>query len=94
MRRFFKKLFVVLIILGAGLLAEFLYFGLLGSKKDSYQAANTIFILNGASERIKEGYEPGVGSRWSEDRSRMSVVRSQTSEIIDRGVGPSRMLLY
>ena len=57
MKKFFKGFFVVLIILGAGFLVEFLYFGLLGSKNDSFQAADTIFILNGASERIKKGYE-------------------------------------
>ncbi|KKK67822.1 hypothetical protein LCGC14_2950240, partial [marine sediment metagenome] len=57
MRRFFKGFFVILIIAGAVSLVEFLYFGLLGNKNDSYQAADTIFILNGASERIKKGYE-------------------------------------
>lgn len=57
MRRFFKGLFVVFIILGAGLLIELLYFGLLGSKSNPHKAADTIFILNGASERIKKGYE-------------------------------------
>ncbi len=63
MRRFFKGFFVVLIILGVGLLVEFLYFGLLGSKSDSYRAADTIFILNGAAERIKKGYEPEIRGR-------------------------------
>ena len=46
-----------MIIAGAISSVEFLYFGLLGSKNDSYQAANTIIILNGDSERIKKGYE-------------------------------------
>ncbi len=63
MRRFFKGAFVVFIIGAAVSLVEFLYFGLLGSKIDSYQAADTIFILNGASERIKKGYEPDNGGR-------------------------------
>jgi hypothetical protein len=74
MRRFFKGVFVVFIIGAAGFLVEFLYFGLLGNKNDSYQAADTIFILNGASERIKKGYEPeirgrrtDVGGQWSEE---------------------------
>ncbi len=57
MSRFFKGFFVVLIILGVGFLAEFLYFGLLGSKNDSFQVVDTIIILNGDSERIKKGYE-------------------------------------
>ncbi len=56
MRRFFKGVFVVFIIGAAGLLIEFLYFGLLGSK-GSPDTADTIFILNGDSERIKKGYE-------------------------------------
>ncbi len=48
---------MVLIIVGTVFLVELFYFGLLGNKNDSYQAADTIFILNGASERIKKGYE-------------------------------------
>ncbi len=46
-----------MIIAGAGFLVEFLYFGLLVSESNPHKAANTIFILNGASERIKKGYE-------------------------------------
>ena len=57
MKRLFRTFFVILIIVGAGFLAEVLYFGLLLNKSDSHQAADTIFILNGASERIKQGYE-------------------------------------
>ncbi|MFH1931681.1 MAG: hypothetical protein ABIN18_08860, partial [Pseudomonadota bacterium] len=57
MKRFFRGFFAILIIVGAVSLVEFLYFGLLLSKSDSHQAADTIFILNGASERIKQGYE-------------------------------------
>ncbi len=52
-----------MIIVGAGFLVEFLYFGLLRSKNDSYQVADTIFILNGDSERIKKGYEPEIRGR-------------------------------
>ena len=57
MRRFFKGVFAVLIIGAAVSLAEFLYFGLLESKSNPHKAADTIFILNGSSERIKKGYE-------------------------------------
>ncbi len=63
MRRFLKGFWVILIIVGAGFLVEFLYFGLLRSKNDSYQVADTIFILNGDSERIKKGYEPEIRGR-------------------------------
>ncbi len=56
MRRFFKGLFVALVIVGTISLAELLYFGLLGSKSNP-DKTDTIFILNGASERIKKGYE-------------------------------------
>ncbi len=65
MKRFFKRFLVVLIILGVGLSAELLYFGLLGSKGNPGKA-DTIFILNGDSERIKKGYEPEIRGRRSE----------------------------
>ncbi|HEA66377.1 MAG TPA: YdcF family protein [Desulfobacterales bacterium] len=57
MKRLFRIFFAILIIVGAVSLVEFLYFGLLGSKSNPHHAADTIFILNGASERIKKGYE-------------------------------------
>ncbi len=56
MSRFFKPFFVILIIAVAASLVEFLYFGLLVSEGNP-DKADTIFILNGASERIKKGYE-------------------------------------
>ena len=56
MKRLFRGFFVILIIVGAGFLVEFLYFGLMASKSNPHKA-DTIFILNGASERIKQGYE-------------------------------------
>ncbi|MFH1931673.1 MAG: hypothetical protein ABIN18_08815 [Pseudomonadota bacterium] len=59
---------MMLIIVGAGFLAEFLYFGLLLSKSGSHQAVDTIFILNGASERIKKGYELAAEKEESGNR--------------------------
>ncbi|MBC8395017.1 MAG: YdcF family protein, partial [Deltaproteobacteria bacterium] len=48
---------MILIIGTAGFLVELLYFGLLVSKNDTFQEADTIIILNGDSERIKKGYD-------------------------------------
>ena len=81
MKKFFNGFFVVLIILGAGLLIEFLYFGLLGSKSNPHKATDTIFILNGDSERIKKGYEQEteVGGRWSVVRSLKEEIGGQTT---------------
>jgi hypothetical protein len=83
MKRFLKGFFVVFIILGAGLLVEFLYFGLLGNKNDSYQAADTIFLLNGASERIKKGYELEIRGRRTDvgGQGGRTDIRRQMSEV-------------
>ena len=65
MKRFFRVFVVVLIIAVVCLLTEALYFGFLLGKDDSHQAANAVFILNGAPERIKQGYELAAGSNAS-----------------------------
>lgn len=57
MKRFFRGFLAILIIGAAGFFVELLYFSSLVSKNNPFQAADTIIILNGDSERIKKGYD-------------------------------------